>query len=40
MIIPLLFTEARCAAAAWMTAGGAMLTLPYNGGQRAMPNYT
>jgi enoyl-[acyl-carrier protein] reductase I len=33
------FTEAAKRAAALMPAGGAMLTLTYNGGQRAMPNY-
>src|SRR5438034_7317147 len=33
------FTEAAKRAAALMSAGGAMLTLTYNGGQRAMPNY-
>jgi enoyl-[acyl-carrier protein] reductase I len=33
------FTEAARRAAALMPAGGAMLTLTYNGGQRAMPNY-
>jgi len=33
------FTETAKRAAALMTAGGAMLTLTYNGGQRAMPNY-
>jgi enoyl-[acyl-carrier protein] reductase I len=33
------FTEAAKRAAALMPKGGAMLTLTYNGGQRAMPNY-
>jgi enoyl-[acyl-carrier protein] reductase I len=33
------FTEAAKRTAALMPAGGAMLTLTYNGGQRAMPNY-
>ena len=33
------FTEAAKRAAALMPAGGAMVTLTYNGGQRAMPNY-
>jgi enoyl-[acyl-carrier protein] reductase I len=33
------FTEAAKRAAALMPAGGAMLTLTYNGGLRAMPNY-
>src|SRR5204862_6996306 len=33
------FTELAKRAAALMPAGGAMLTLTYNGGQRAMPNY-
>jgi enoyl-[acyl-carrier protein] reductase I len=33
------FTEAAKRAAALMPGGGAMLTLTYNGGQRAMPNY-
>src|SRR2546429_9788904 len=33
------FTEAAKRAAALMPAGGAMLTLTYNGGQRARPNY-
>jgi enoyl-[acyl-carrier protein] reductase I len=33
------FTEAARRAAAMMPAGGAMLTLTYNGGSRAMPNY-
>ena len=33
------FTEAAKRAAALMSNGGAMLTLTYNGGQRAMPNY-
>jgi enoyl-[acyl-carrier protein] reductase I len=33
------FTEAAKRAAVLMPAGGAMLTLTYNGGQRAMPNY-
>ncbi len=33
------FTEVAKRAAALMPAGGAMLTLTYNGGQRAMPNY-
>jgi enoyl-[acyl-carrier protein] reductase I len=34
------FTEAAKRAAALMPNGGAMLTLTYNGGARAMPNYT
>jgi enoyl-[acyl-carrier protein] reductase I len=34
------FTEAAKRAAALMPNGGAMLTLTYNGGDRAMPNYT
>jgi enoyl-[acyl-carrier protein] reductase I len=34
------FTEAAKRAAALMPNGGAMLTLTYNGGERAMPNYT
>jgi len=33
------FTEAAKRAAALMTNGGAMVTLTYNGGLRAMPNY-
>ena len=33
------FTEAAKRAAALMPNGGAMLTLTYNGGMRAMPNY-
>jgi enoyl-[acyl-carrier protein] reductase I len=33
------FTEAAKRAAALMSNGGAMLTLTYNGGERAMPNY-
>jgi enoyl-[acyl-carrier protein] reductase I len=33
------FTEAAKRAAAMMPRGGAMLTLTYNGGSRAMPNY-
>ncbi len=33
------FTEAAKRAAALMTDGGAMVTLTYNGGDRAMPNY-
>ena len=33
------FTEAAKRAASLMPAGGSMLTLTYNGGQRAMPNY-
>ena len=33
------FTEAAKRAAALMPAGGAMVTLTYNGGTRAMPNY-
>src|SRR5919109_2458210 len=33
------FTEAAKRAAVLMPAGGAMLTLTYNGGQRAMANY-
>jgi enoyl-[acyl-carrier protein] reductase I len=33
------FTEVAKRAAALMPAGGAMLTLTYNGGTRAMPNY-
>jgi enoyl-[acyl-carrier protein] reductase I len=33
------FTEAAKRAAALMSKGGAMVTLTYNGGQRAMPNY-
>ena len=33
------FTEVARRAATLMPAGGAMLTLTYNGGQRAMPNY-
>jgi enoyl-[acyl-carrier protein] reductase I len=33
------FTEVAKRAASLMSAGGAMLTLTYNGGQRAMPNY-
>src|SRR5579863_1313155 len=34
------FTEAAKRAGALMPNGGAMLTLTYNGGDRAMPNYT
>ena len=34
------FTEAAKRAAALMPNGGAMVTLTYNGGDRAMPNYT
>jgi enoyl-[acyl-carrier protein] reductase I len=34
------FTEAAKRAAALMPNGGAMVTLTYNGGARAMPNYT
>jgi enoyl-[acyl-carrier protein] reductase I len=34
------FTEAAKRAAALMPNGGSMLTLTYNGGDRAMPNYT
>jgi enoyl-[acyl-carrier protein] reductase I len=34
------FTEAAKRAAALMPNGGAMRTLTYNGGERAMPNYT
>ena len=34
------FTEAAKRAAALMLNGGSMLTLTYNGGDRAMPNYT
>jgi enoyl-[acyl-carrier protein] reductase I len=34
------FTEAAKRAAALMPNGGAMLSLTYNGGERAMPNYT
>jgi enoyl-[acyl-carrier protein] reductase I len=33
------FTEVARRAASLMPAGGAMVTLTYNGGQRAMPNY-
>ena len=33
------FTEAAKRAAELMPSGGAMVTLTYNGGQRAMPNY-
>jgi len=33
------FTESAKRAAAMMPDGGAMVTLTYNGGQRAMPNY-
>src|SRR5246127_3734188 len=33
------FTEVARRAATLMPAGGAMVTLTYNGGQRAMPNY-
>jgi enoyl-[acyl-carrier protein] reductase I len=33
------FTEVAKRAALLMPAGGAMVTLTYNGGQRAMPNY-
>ena len=33
------FTEAAKRAAALMRNGGAMVTLTYNGGERAMPNY-
>src|SRR3989440_12900851 len=33
------FTEVARRAAALMPAGGAMVTLTYNGGMRAMPNY-
>ena len=33
------FTEIAKRAAALMVNGGAMITLTYNGGQRAMPNY-
>jgi enoyl-[acyl-carrier protein] reductase I len=33
------FTEVAKRAAAMMPSGGAMVTLTYNGGQRAMPNY-
>ena len=33
------FTEVAKRAAALMAGGGAMVTLTYNGGQRAMPNY-
>ena len=33
------FTEAAKRAAALMPTGGAMVTLTYNGGERAMPNY-
>lgn len=33
------FTEAARRAAAMMPNGGAMVTLTYNGGERAMPNY-
>src|SRR5580658_5437790 len=34
------FTESARRAAALMPNGGSMLTLTYNGGDRAMPNYT
>ena len=40
MISCFAFTEAAKRAAALMPNGGAMLTLTYNGGDRAMPNYT
>ncbi len=33
------FTEAAKRAAALMSNGGSMITLTYNGGERAMPNY-
>ena len=33
------FTEVAKRAATLMPAGGSMVTLTYNGGQRAMPNY-
>ena len=33
------FTEAAKRAAALMPNGGSMITLTYNGGERAMPNY-
>ena len=33
------FTEVAKRAATLMPEGGAMVTLTYNGGQRAMPNY-
>jgi len=33
------FTEVAKRAATLMSAGGSMVTLTYNGGQRAMPNY-
>jgi enoyl-[acyl-carrier protein] reductase I len=33
------FTEVAKRAAALMTSGGSMITLTYNGGERAMPNY-
>jgi enoyl-[acyl-carrier protein] reductase I len=33
------FTEAAARAAALMPNGGSMVTLTYNGGERAMPNY-
>ncbi|MBV9348146.1 MAG: SDR family oxidoreductase, partial [Pseudolabrys sp.] len=33
------FTEAAKRAAALMKSGGSMITLTYNGGDRAMPNY-
>jgi enoyl-[acyl-carrier protein] reductase I len=33
------FTESAKRAAALMPSGGAMVTLTYNGGERAMPNY-
>src|SRR3974377_214930 len=39
LISCLSFTEAAKRAAALMTNGGAMITLTYNGGTRAMPNY-
>ncbi|MFZ0423555.1 MAG: enoyl-ACP reductase FabI [Xanthobacteraceae bacterium] len=39
LISCLSFTEAAKRAAAMMPNGGAMLTLTYNGGSRAMPNY-
>jgi len=40
MISCFAFTEAAKRAAALMPNGGSMLTLTYNGGDRAMPNYT
>ncbi|HXL65200.1 MAG TPA: enoyl-ACP reductase FabI [Xanthobacteraceae bacterium] len=40
MISCFAFTEAAKRAAALMPNGGSMLTLTYNGGERAMPNYT